>query len=180
MSDFPNAITLDLNSGRSVLSTAMSQAGLNQNVAPASTAWPAANLAIFVPVRLPVSAIVYRLVVGAGSTAAGNFDVGIYDSAGNRLVSSGATAKGASVEQIIDVSDTMLGPGIYYLAMSADGTNNYSMITPSGTSPIPLQKTRLSGVMNVGSAYTLPASVTYAAATNVAFPVIAAYLKAYG
>lgn len=147
--------------------------------APVSTAWPSANLAIFIPFCLGSPVTVCKLAAGAGTTATGNFDVGIYDSAGNKIVSSGATAKGSSVEHIIDIADTRIGPGVYYLAMSADGTNNYVMVTPSGSSPVPLQKTRLYGVLNMATAYTLPGSATFAAASNVPFPVIGAYLRGY-
>jgi hypothetical protein len=175
MADFPAYSPLELFAG-GVLSTATSQLGLNQ-VAPASTAWPSANLAIFIPIRVPVPVTVYKMAIGAGATAAGNFDVGIYDSSGHKLVSSGATAKGSSTEHIIDVTDTVIGPGLYYLAMSADGTNNYMLVTPSGTSPVPLQKTRLFGIVAMATAYTLPATATFAASTLAPFPSIAAYLR---
>lgn len=180
MSDFTSNFGLSSAfNGNGVLSTGTSIAWAAFNPMGASTGWPAANLAIFVPVRVSCPVTVYKMVVGAGLTAAGNFDVGIYDASGNRLVSSGATAKGASVEHILDVTDTRIGPGLYYLAMSADGTNNYIMVTPSGTSPVPLQKTRLLGILNMATAYTLPTTATFAAATNVAFPCIAAYTRDY-
>lgn len=164
-----------------VFSTAQALgAALNAaSVAPVSTAWPATNLAIFVPILLPTPVKVYKMIVGAGATAAGNFDVGIYDASGNQLVHSGATAKGASTEHVLDVTDTVVGPGIVYLAMAADGTNNYMMFTPSGTAPVPLQKTRLVGVLNMATAYTLPSPATFAAATNVAIPAIAALTRPY-
>lgn len=145
----------------------------------ASTAWPAANRAIFVPISVPYPVTVYKLVVGAGATSAGSFDVGLYDSSGNRLVSSGATVKGAAVEHVIDVTDTRIGPGVYYLALAANGTNNYIMYTPSGTSPVPLQKTRIYGVMQMETAYTLPDPATFAAATAAPYPSLAAYLRDY-
>jgi hypothetical protein len=127
--------------------------------------------------RVPVPVTVYKIISGAGLTGAGNFDVGIYDRNGNRLVSSGATAKGASTEHVLDITDTRIGPGLYYLAMAADGTNNYTMITPSGTSPVPLQKTRLAGVLAAESSYVLPATVTYAACTLAAIPVLTAVTR---
>ena len=148
--------------------------------APASTAWPSANLAIFVPTIVHETVTVYKMAAGAGATAgSNNFDIGIYDAGGNRLVSSGATAKGASTEHIIDVTDTVLHPGLYYLAMSADGTGNYVMITPSGTSPVPLQKTKLVGVMTMATAYTLPATATFATSATALVPIIAAYLRPF-
>lgn len=178
MSDWPPIRPLEAYAG-GVISTATAIAGYHNAsiVALASTAWPSANLAIFVPFRLAAPVIVYKMATGSGTTAAGNFDIGIYDSAGNRLVSSGTTAKGASVEHIIDVTDTVIGPGLFYLAMSADGTNNYTMLTPSGTSPVPLQKTRLMGIVAAASSFVLPSTVTFAASTFAPIPMIAAYLR---
>lgn len=168
---------LDFGNGN-VLSTTGALNGLNQSFV-ASTAWPSANLAIFVPIRVASPCTVYKLAIGAGTTAAGNFDVGLYDSAGNKLVSSGATAKGASVEHILDVTDTRIGPGLYYLAMSADGTNNYMGITPTGSSPVPLQKARLYGTLEMATAYTLPTTAAMVARTVPFIPTMAAYLRPY-
>lgn len=139
---------------------------------PASTAWPAANRAIFVPFRVAISLVVYKLVIGAGATASGNFDVGIYDSQGNKLVSSGATAKGASTEQVLDITDTRVGPGLYYLALAADATSNY--ISMGST----LQMSRLMGIVQMASAYTLPATATFAAMSSAYQPAVAAYTRA--
>lgn len=164
-------------SGHAVYST-QSALGAWAGANPASVAWPATNLAIFVPMRVVGPCTVYKMAMGAGATGAGNFDIGIYDSAGNRILHTGATAKGASTEQIIDVTDTPIGPGLYYLAMSADGTNNYIMITPSGTTPVPLQKSRLYGLLEMASAYPLPDPVTFAAlSTSALIPSIAAYMR---
>lgn len=175
MPDFPS-IGAFAPGGGGVLSTLTELMPMNTSLA-GSIGWPTANLAIFVPMRVRYPVTVYKLVVGAGTTATGNFDVGIYDRNGNRLVSSGATAKGASTEHILDVTDTYLAPGFYYLAMSADGTNNYAMIVPSGTSPVPLQKARIYGTLEAATAYTLPATVTMVARTGAFIPGIAAYLR---
>ena len=179
MSDWPNAMGgLPSSAGRAVYGTQSQLLGASR-AQTASVAWPSANLAIFVPVLLGERCIAYKMVVGAGSTAAGNFDVGIYDSGGNRLVSSGATAKGASVEHVADITDTVLGPGLYYLAMAADGTNNYSMVNPSGTSPIPLQKARLYGTLEAASSYTLPSTATMVARTTAPVPLIAVLTRGF-
>jgi hypothetical protein len=178
MPDFPTShggLTLEAGG---VYSTATGLSGVNVT-ASASAAWPSANLAIFVPWQLARRVTVYKLATGAGATAAGNFDIGIYDAGGNRIVSSGSTAKGSSVEHVIDIADTKIGPGLYYLAMSANGTNNYVLLTPSGTSPVPLQKVRLYGVLNMATAFVLPATATFAAATNGVVPNIAAFLRPY-
>jgi hypothetical protein len=119
------------------------------------------------------------MVIGCGSAAGGNFDVGIYDAYGNKIVTSGATARTANSEVVLDITDTVLDAGKYYFAMAADGTNNYSMITPSGISPVPLQKSRLYGMLQMATAYTLPDPVTFAAATSSPIPMIAAYLRGH-
>lgn len=178
MSEFPQLRALDLTGGGGVYSTGTALVGLSGTPA-ASTAWPAANQAIFVPMRLAVPVIVYKMAMGAGLTAAGNFDIGIYDATGKRLVHSGATAKLSTVEQVIDITDTRLGPGLYYLALAADGTNNYVMVTPSGSSPVPLQKARLWGTLQMATAYTLPDPATFAARDAAVIPAIAAYLRPY-
>jgi len=178
MSEFPPVRALDFSNGV-VLSTATALLGLNNVTAFTSTAWPGANIAIFVPVLVASPLVVYKLVAGGGVTTAGNFDIGIYDALGNKIVSSGATAKTASVEHVVDIADTPIGPGLYYLAMSADGTNNYILCTPSGTSPVPLQKARLAGTLQMAAAYPLPATATFAARTTPEIPGIAAYLKGY-
>lgn len=172
MADFPFH-AMDLVGGGHY-STGTALLGLN-DVQASSTGWPAANLAIFIPMRLAVPATLYKLAIGAGATATGNFDVGVYDRFGNKIVSSGATAKGANTDHILDVTDTRLGPGLYYLAMSADGTDNYLMITPSGTSPVPLQKARLYGTLEAATAYTLPSTVTMVARTGAPIPLVNAH-----
>jgi hypothetical protein len=171
MADFPTIAPLEMSAGGS-FSTASSLIGLN-TTGTASTAWPAANLAIFVPILVPFPVTVYKMTAGAGGTAGGNFDLGIYDTAGNRLVSSGASARTASVEHVLNTTDVVIGPGLYYLAMAADGTNTWMCWASS------VQLTRLCGVMNMATAYTLPATATYAAATNAAIPAIVAHIRPY-
>jgi len=109
------------------------------------------------------------MIMGAGATASGNFDTGLYDSQGNRLVSSGATAKGNAAAQILDVTDTRIGAGLYYLALAADGTNNYQMMSPGS-----LQLSKLVGAVQMASAYPLPATATFASLANIALPLLVA------
>jgi hypothetical protein len=97
--------------GGTSISTATSMLGVFGNgINAVSTAWPSANLAIFIPIRVPSPVMVCKLAMGAGATAAGNFDMGIYDRFGNLLVSSGATAKSATTEQILDVRACITSP----------------------------------------------------------------------
>lgn len=137
-----------------------------------STAWPLANQAILVPFRVGRPVTICKLGVATGTTPAGNFDLGIYDEGGNRLVSSGAQAKQASALQVIDIADLLIGPGRYYLAMAADGTNNYFMTN------YPLTTPRMMGVQAASSAYPLPASITWGGVlAGTLVPAVCAYLR---
>lgn len=138
-----------------------------------STAWPSANRAILIPFRLPRLMTAYQMSIGAGATATGNFDVGIYDAAGNRLVSSGSTAKGNSVEHILNITDTPLGPGLYYMALAANGTNNYICSTVSSNAAL----LKAVGVRQASSAFALPSTVTFETVASNVIPGIAVYLR---
>lgn len=149
--------------------------GAQSSIAASSVAWNSANYAVYVPLLLATSVTVYKITMGDGTLTGGNFDVGIYNSIGTKLVSSGATARaGASQEQVIDITDTVIGPGLYYVAMSADGTNNYIMINSTNT-----QLTRMCGVLGQASAYTLPATATFAAASQSRIPALALHVRSY-
>lgn len=167
----------DLGSGVISSYSATSLGGTAGNVAAVvGSAWPAANRAIFVPCRIPRNVTVYQMAVGAGTTAAGNFDLGIYDANGVRLVSTGATAKGASTEHIINVTDTVIESGLKFLAQAADGTNNY--ISWSLTS-MTASLLKFLGIREMATAYTLPNPATFATNTGTLIPAIGAYLRSY-
>lgn len=145
-------------------------AGILQTVS--GLAWPAANRAEFVPFRVPYPVTVYKLACGTGTANTGNFDLGIYDANGTRLVSTGSTPKTtAGVERIIDVTDTFLLPGLYYLAMAVDGTAAY--IQTSGQTWL----SKMAGIREMSSAFALPATATFATASTGNCPIVAAYLR---
>jgi hypothetical protein len=88
-------------------------------------AWGTANRATYVPVRVSRRVIVRKLAVGTGTTGTNNLDIGLYDAAGTRLVSTGPQAKGTTLQmQTFDVTDTTIGPGLYYLALNSAGTTD--------------------------------------------------------
>lgn len=91
---------------------------LNFISAPASATLPQ-NVAHFFPFWLEVEAIAKKMAVLTGATANGNVDVGIYDEEFNYLISSGATAQGSTnTVQELDITDTTLPPGNYWMALS--------------------------------------------------------------
>lgn len=140
---------------------------------PATTAWPAADRAILIPFRLPELATAYKITIGAGATASGNFDVGIYDIGGNRLVSSGTQSKGSNTEHNVDITDTVLGRGTYYMAFAADGTNNYIAQAPN------LYFLKALGVRQASSAFVLPATVTFETVASAFLPSINVRLRSH-
>lgn len=88
-----------------------------------TAAWPANNLAIYVPVSLPVPFTVARFIIPNGSNLTGTVDVGIYSSSGGLLLSAGSTARAsASAVQYVAVADTVFQAGSYYLALVGSST----------------------------------------------------------
>lgn len=132
----------------------------------ASAAWPLANVAIYVPFWVNETLTVYEAGVGTGATAGGNFDIGIYNAAGTRLVSSGSTARTASAWNVAGLTDTELQPGQYYAAMSADGTNNYSGFAAAAGLCEAL------GLCEQTTAFALPATATMSRTTRALIPSI--------
>lgn len=126
----------------------------------ASAVWPAANLALFYPfsVSAPITAV--KLYSINGNVASGNIDLGIYDGAGTRLMSSGTTAQaGTTGAQIIDTTDYVLAPNVqYYMAMAMDnGTGTTRCWTTAGTG-----KFAMMGMAQMATAFPLPTNATYA------------------
>ena len=97
--------------------------------APSSAAFESANRAVYFPLIVPATCVVRRVwwVNGTVVNASYNVDVGIYSSVGYapgvKLVSSGSTAQGTASEvQFADVTDTVLSPGAYWLAITCSST----------------------------------------------------------
>ena len=144
--------------------------------APASGAWPNANRAIYVPVLVDAPAIVYRLWYYAGATASGNFDLGLYDINFKLLVSTGSIAQAGTNGYINrDVTDTPIGRGIYYVAMSLSNTTG--TVLRSVASNFATYH-RAFGVLQEESAVPLPSTATPVALSTNYIPVIGASLRA--
>lgn len=106
-------------------------AGLNVlgRTAGASTAWPAANRALYIPFYVTNICTVTQFWWFNGATVnagVNDMDVGIYDEFGNRLVSQGGTISqtGTSVVQVSDITDTTIKPGAYFMAMCVSQTTS--------------------------------------------------------
>lgn len=94
---------------------------------PASAAYPAVNRAFFFPFRLYRSETVYRYFWVNGTTAStDNVQVGVYDMAGNVINRGTSTlAAGVSACQFDNITDYVLGPGEYLMALWCSGTTTH-------------------------------------------------------
>lgn len=133
-----------------------------------STAWPTANLAIYLPVEILYPVTIAKIMVNNGTAVSGNIDVGIYDADGNRRVSAGSTAQaGASAIQIFDITDTLLNPGLYYMAVALDNTTG----TLAGWTFVNIDIAPF-GVCQQATAFALPDPATFAAFTGTFIPLV--------
>lgn len=128
-----------------------------------NTAWTTTNLAKFFAFQVDIPCVAQKMAYICG-TNSGNGDIGIYDLAGNRLVSSGSTAVVSGIN-VLDITDTALSPGTYLAAIAFDNTTvtvqRWVMSSSSigGTSSI-------FGKMQMATAFTLPATATLAIPTD--------------
>ncbi len=132
------------------------------NYVPASIsskAWPTANKALGYPFFVGIPITIKRLFTANGATASGNLDIGIYDPSGVRIISTGTTAQsGTDGIQFIEVTDTVIGPGIFYAVMAFDGTTG----TYRGPANYPNRRASSStGLIAQASAFVLPATMTF-------------------
>jgi len=131
-------------------------------------AWPANNRALYVPVRLPMAALVARMLLANAGNITGNVDLGVYDEAGTRLTSAGSTARsGVNTVQYLDVTHVQIGPGVYYLGIVASSTvGTFNAIVTT------VAINRIEGVLaeDLG-ATTLPATMTGVTVTQAYVPV---------
>lgn len=135
--------------------------------AAAAAAWPAVNRIIYMPFRVPQPLVVAQLYCYNDATVSGNLDLGIYSPDGTLIVNKGSTAMaGASALQLLDITDTVLGIGFYYLAMTVDNTtatfNRYAPLLPV---------LQAAGVLSqTPGSFGLPATATFIAGADAYLP----------
>lgn len=129
--------------------------------------WPTANRAYYSPIEIPYPFVVARLWVFNGSAVSGNFDLGLYDRAGRRIVSTGSVAQaGVSQTQEVAVTPVRIEAGSYFLAMAADNT---TLAVQAGTADI---ITRSTGQQMQATAFPLPATAVFATTGGAYFPMM--------
>ena len=87
----------------------------------AALIWPVANLALFIPFRLYKRVTATRINTSI-VLANGNLDVGIYGREGNLIVAAGGVGQAGVLAAggWVNIADTIIGPGIFYMALVAD------------------------------------------------------------
>lgn len=132
--------------------------------------WPTANLAVFVPVVVGTHITVYQLGWQNAGTLSGNVDAGIYDKSRTKLVSTGSTAQaGANAFQLVDIADTVLPRGVYYLALAVDNLTAQFMF-PGGS--FQAGNYRGCGCGEQASAFPLPGTATITGINSNRVPVV--------
>lgn len=142
---------------------------------PSSAAWPAANLAIYVPIYVEQPTLVMQLRWLNGGTVTGSttLDAAVYNEDGTqRLIhGGGVTQSGTNVYQAFNVTDTLLLPGRYWFGMVlSNNTSTISRWTSTGTTQN-IQKFLGLQEEALGSA-AMPSATTFAANTRVYVPVV--------
>ncbi len=102
--------------------------------APASVAYPSANLGLYIPLYVSAPGLAQGLFWQNGTAVAGNVEVAIYDEDGNKLASSGVVAAaGVNAPQYVAfVSPVLLVTGRYYIAvMATSGSQQFLAWTTS-------------------------------------------------
>lgn len=140
-----------------------------------SNAYPAANLAVFVPFCIAQPVLVYETWCETGTlTTSNNVEVGVYDTAFTRLFTSTMTvAVASSVVNSTTLTDFMLDDGTYYLAMGCDGTRNFLASTQAAglyQASGCMEQTGLTGA-------ALPSTATPVAYTRGLFPTFGLNLR---
>jgi hypothetical protein len=121
-----------------------------------NTTWPVANQAIYIPVELPHHvSLTTAWWFNPNLTQGGAVDVGVYDTEGNRIVSTGAiTQVGSNTFQQISIS-AKLSAGLWYFAMSVSNLVGSYVFSGAAFDYM------LTGVYTQASAHPLPNPATF-------------------
>ena len=139
----------------------------HQGVA-ASAAWPSANRAIYLPFRLASPFLITQLWWWNGVlSGTPNVDVGVFYPQGAKILSTGNTAQsGASTPQAVNVTDTWLQPGLYYMGMvSASATTAFFRVSVGAA------ELRIAHALQEASASPLPSTMTGVGVTSSYCPI---------
>lgn len=133
-----------------------------------SVVWTSGSRAFFIPFHLEIPIVVTKLLFANGAAVSGNLDMAIYNASFVRLVSIGSTAQaGANSVQALDITDTLLGAGDYYLAAVLDNTTGTVLQNNVG-----IGVSQRSGVLMQAAAFPLPALANPITVSTGSVPLI--------
>lgn len=160
--DCPHVTPLDQTSLGSVVGTIG---------AAASATIPVNGLAYYIPFRLTRTMVAVNAFVMNGATLATTnmIDIGIYSADGIRLVRTGTTAMAstpANAIQTIPLASTTIGPGLFYIAISATVTT-----TTWFRSALSAQLCKVVGMATQSTCSPLPTVATFATASAAVVPM---------
>jgi hypothetical protein len=122
-------------------------------------AYPSANLAIYIPFFLQTPMAIDRIFWGNGNVVSGNIDVGVYDAARTKIVSTGSTAQAGTTDvQSVNITNVTIGTGLFFLAVAMDNITGKLMATQM-SGGLPFYKTL--GIYQQASTFPLPATATF-------------------
>lgn len=121
--------------------------------------WPASDLALYVPFVLQRFFLALKMSCTNGTTRDSQAYLGIYDWEGNKIVDANTAQTGAASNSVltIDITDTELAPGAYWMAMMLSGGTPGGSLTTTGPSLLSLIS---SGIREEATGGTLPDPMT--------------------
>lgn len=140
MGDWPNS--LPFFAAGAGLHSASLGAGAQEYLVIAGSNWATTGntgslVITYQPVIVATQMTAYQIGWVNGATVSGSIDCGIYDYEGNLLINTGSTAQsGISAIQTVDITDTLLQPGMIFLAFQMDNATGLVNIANAGTSQI--------------------------------------------
>jgi hypothetical protein len=158
--------------GKDFLSTVGREPAVAGIVAAGGSAAISANSACLVRVKAHRDLSITKLIWIAG-TQSGNYDIGIYDAAGNRLWSKGSTASPVSGTITETFAAVPIAKGaIFYVAIAADNAT----ATFRGITLVSAELTKLTtGIpssVTVAASFPLPNPITIGSTTVLRIPLV--------
>lgn len=147
----------------------------------ASAVWPTADLAMYIPFALHAPAIVKELWWYNGASVSGTVDAAVYNEDGTqRLFSAGAPSQaGTSAPQAVDITDTLLLPGRYWMGLVLGNTTG-TFVRLTGVTNIPAAQKFFGMQQQALGSTAMPSSTTFAAASNNYIPIMGLNLETAG
>lgn len=144
---------------------------------PTLAAWPSANRAIYFPfpVDSEIVTVLGGTIVTGINAATHNVDIGIYDSIGTRLMSTGSTAMTNSNASAF-LGDVVLQEGKYYLGIACDSASPQVLSYATTALGSNINCFTAVDIHQEAGAFPLPAVAGFNPPTSSYLPVLSLYI----